>query len=453
MDCAKPVINLTDGFLELLFSMRDKGFSEKTVLQAKQCFLDYLGVALAGAAMRGPENQKLLDSFGPACGFTVIGTGAKTDAFGAVLLNGMNAHAAELDDGHRFGMLHLGSPVLSAMFTAAERESIRGYELITGIIIGYEAAARLACAAQPAHRNKGYHTTGTCGTIGAAMGVAAALGYSRQQAKAALSCAVSSAAGVLEIQEEGSALKPYNAGRAALDGYVSAMMGSVGFRGPDDILGGKRGFLAVMADGAGRAFLEKPADAAPEIERVYRKLYASCRHSHPAVEAALAIAATHNLRPADIDAVRVFTYRAAVTGHDHQAVHGTHSAKMSTPFSVAVALATGKAGVEEFSRAYVENESVNSLARKVKVLADDELTALAPQKRAAKVEIETKAGVFRHRVDTPKGEPENPLSPAELEEKFTHLALFGAKTEKETDEIIQKVWNLESELPGLYELL
>jgi 2-methylcitrate dehydratase PrpD len=127
---------------------------------------------------------------------------------------------------------------------------------------------------------------------------------------------------------------------------------------------------------------------------------------------------------------------------------------MSIPYALSVALVTGKAGIEEFTAEYVNNPEILALAGKVVVSANDKISALVPQQRAAIVEVVTCSGDrYSERVDYPKGEPENPLSNEELEEKFTLLALYGNKSRTEINGIIKAVWNLEKELSSLFRLL
>lgn len=118
-----------------------------------------------------------------------------------------------------------------------------GEDFLRGIILGYEIAIQLASSMQPSHRNKGFHTTATCGTIGAAVGIASALKYNKTQLKSTISAAATSASGILEIQEDGSELKPYNPAIAAVNGFLAARIGRVGFLGPDDILGESAAFF------------------------------------------------------------------------------------------------------------------------------------------------------------------------------------------------------------------
>lgn len=455
LDNKVPNEYLTDAFLESLFSMKNKGISSRSKQKAQECLLDFLGCALAGNAILKNDYPSIFETekIIGASGCSVLGQGLRTNASRAALINGMGAHVTELDDGHRMGMLHLGSAIIPALIAAVETEPVAGSDFLTGIVMGYEAAARLARCLQPGHRNKGFHTTGTCGTVGAAMAIAFAFSYDYKQAKASLTCAVSAAAGLLEIQEDASDLKPFSAGRAALDGYNSAMLGKTGFESPMDILGGRRGFFEVLANGEVDESLLYSDNEKAEIENIYFKLYASCRHSHPAVEAALQIKNANNLSSEDVLRVNIKTYEAAIQGHDHKEILSISSAKMSTPFSVALALSQGHAELSDFSNKSINNENILALAKKTNMILDDELSKISPKKRAAIVEVLTKGGQYNARVDYPKGEPENPLSDEELKGKFISLATYAGKTLSEAEKIIQVVDRVEEDLPTLLSLI
>ena len=124
-------------------------------------------------------------------------------------------------------MIHLSAPIIATLLALAESEKINVHDFLCGIIAGYEAAISLSCLIQPSHRRKGYHATGTCGTIGAAMGASVALRFTREQIATSLSCG--HAGGILEIQEDGSELKPYNAANAALNGLYLRLLVELGF--------------------------------------------------------------------------------------------------------------------------------------------------------------------------------------------------------------------------------
>jgi 2-methylcitrate dehydratase PrpD len=184
------------------------------------------------------------------------------------------------------------------------------------------------------------------------------------------------------------------------------------------------------------------------------KPYAACRYCHPAIDAVLKMRVDHSLRPERIASVNVATYALAVAKHDHTVINGISSAKMSIPYSVAVALVTGKAGIQEYSDECISNPVVADLAKKVGVRPDADLTALFPKYSAAVVEVATLDGKrFIERIDSPKGEAAFPLSDREIEEKCAALAVYGRKSKDESQQIVHMVWDLEKALPNLFLLL
>lgn len=391
--------------------------------QARLCAMDYVGCATAGARMMEKQNRQFLADVARQGGnSTVIGHETKTTLHNAAFLNAMNAHATELDDGHRLGMIHLGASIFSALLTVAELEGIVNENVLRGAVVGYEAAVLSAMAMQPSHKMRGYHTSGTCGTIGAAMAIAAALHFTKHEMRNALSAAVAGAAGLLEMQEDDSELKPYNLAHAAVSGITAAYAALAGYSGPSDPMGGKRGLLAVMSENPNIEVLSNYIEDRYEIERIYRKPYAACRHCHPAIEAALRIKHEHHLKVDDIASVRVETYKLAVGGHDHKSIQGVASAKLSTPFSVALALVKDQAGIDDFNPVNIHDNTILDLCQRVDVIVNDELTSWSPQKRAAIVSITTDEGnTYSWEVDYPKGEPENPMTCSEVEEKYKLL--------------------------------
>lgn len=447
--------NLTDVLVDDIYELMRSPIPEDILTQAKKCLLDYLGVSLAGATIAKDRLTRYLRYYDQKqCEATVIGFDRKASLHNAVIVNGYSGHIAELDDGHRFCNVHLGATVIPAVLAVTEHEQLKGKDLLRGIVIGYEAAIRLLQAIQPSHKNRGHHASGTGGTIGAAIGIAAALNFSKAQLKNALSAAIAGAVGFLEVLEDDSELKPYNIARAGHDGLTAAFLARAGFKGPKDMVGGKRGFFALVAEKHDVKKLMGHKKGTYGIEMIYRKPYAACRHCHAPIEAALSLKEIHGFEIGDIDKINVGTYLAALIGHDYTDIQGITSAKMSTPYSVAVALITGKAGLSEFLPKYIENDKVRALTKKVKVEEDKELSALVPEKRGAIVEIVTYQGAsFTERVDYPKGEPENPMYLKDIEQKFIELALYGGKTREKAGEIIEKVWHIEKDLIGVIDLL
>lgn len=435
-------MNITEILIERVAELQRDSIPGHVLLGARECLVDYVGVCIAGAKILEEYNQKFLKETETAGGkTTVIGMNLKRDAYTAVLVNGWNAHAAELDDGHRFGMIHLGAVIFPALIAIAEEKEIESHMFFKGAAAGYEAAVTLASAMQPSHKKRGYHTTGTCGTVGAAVAAAVASGYSREQMKSSICAAATSAGGILEIQEDGSELKPYNAGHAALAGYVAAKTAVCRGKGPRDILGGPRGMLRVMSGWDGGE-LHLPQNY--YIETIYRKPYASCRHSHAAIEAALTLRKEYGLRAGDIREILVETYEAAVLGHDHTVIHSCASARMSIPYCIAAVIEYGSAGISEFSEKCIWSENISKLLTCIKVKINLELTDLAPQKRAAIVKIKTLDGnQYEQRSDYAKGDHENPMSRMELEEKFISLCSFSGIRKDHAHKILDDIWKYE----------
>ena len=314
---------------------------------------------------------------------------------------------------------------------------------------------------QPGHKLRGYHATGTCCTVGCAMAAAVLLDFTEEQIQGALSAAAAGAAGILEMNQDASELKPYNVGRAALDGIAAAMAGRAGFRGPNDAIGGERGFYAVLADRKDLPrILESKLFQKGQycISEIYFKPYAACRHCHPPIEAALhireQITEEHSAPPdaGMIGRITVRTYGLALHGHDHTAVSGITSAKMSTPYAMTAALLTGEAGVPAYTESMLHTPEIGQVMQKIRMVTDPELDKLNPQKRAAVVEIQLKDGTcYENRVDYPRGEPENPITDKELEQKMA--GLFSEAGRSNASDIIQCVWDYEHQADRLIELM
>lgn len=448
-------MNETKNLYEIILQLQQEQLPNEVISAVKECILDYLGVTVAGAFELNKKLNAYLDILPVRKQeSTVIGLQRRTSIETAALLNGISAHHFELDDGSRFGMVHLGAPILSALFSVANVYNIPSEKFLRAVLVGYEVTIRLASAIQPAHKKKGFHATGTCGCIGAAVAVATALAIDNQHLENIISAAVASASGLLEMIEDTSQLKPFNAGKAAQNGVVAALIGSAGFVGPQDALGGKRGFLSVMSEGLNRDWFIRENDKRYAILGIYRKPYASCRHCHSAVEAAIALRRIHDIKTEDIDEIQIATYGLAVFGHDHTEIVSAGAAKMSIPYSVAAAIVLNDGGMQSMSEEAIQNIEILELTKKVHVNENPEFSSLVPAKRIAQVTIKLKDGrTFAQKVIYPKGEPENPMTTRELEEKFIQMATYAGKSKDYCTQVIQYIADIENQLAKLLDML
>ncbi|NMA13771.1 MAG: MmgE/PrpD family protein, partial [Clostridia bacterium] len=214
---------------------------------AKAAYLDWLGSALAGSDKKPTTIlTKVVKEMGGHPEATLIGDGSQTTAAHAALLNGASSHVVELDDVHKASVLHAGAVVIPAALAVCEKKGKSGKSLIAAIVAGYEVGIRVGEAVTPSHYRK-WHTTGTCGTFGAAAAAAKALDLNEEQCLSTLGSAGTQAAGLWEFIEDGAMSKHLHPGKAAFNGVLSALLAGNGYTAATRIIEGKRGFCAATA--------------------------------------------------------------------------------------------------------------------------------------------------------------------------------------------------------------
>jgi 2-methylcitrate dehydratase PrpD len=222
---------------------------KEVVKRAKACIIDTLGVIIGGIdTEQSRKVVSLVEEMGGKQEATVFGGKRKAPAINAALANGTTAHALDLDDGHAMAQLHPGSCVIPAALAMSEREDSSGRDLITAVIVGYEVMIRIGMAINPGHRDRGFHSTGTCGVFGAAAACGKILGLDAEEMVSALGLAGTQSSGLLESDHRGTMAKALHAGRAAQNGAYSAMLAKMGFTGPDTILEGREGFFRAYGE-------------------------------------------------------------------------------------------------------------------------------------------------------------------------------------------------------------
>lgn len=419
-------MNRSDAFLAEIDALQKKDIPSRVLDRAKQSLLDYLAVTSAGAAFQREKLERYLSFARPETGeFTVIGLGKRLALKEAVFLNGLNAHALDFDDGTNSGIIHLGSPIFSLLLPLAERYDMTVDKLLSAAVIGYETSYTMAVSIQPGHKAMGYHATGTCGVLGATIAAAYMLDFTEEERFNAFAAACVSASGMLKVLDDGSELKPYNVAKSALLALTSIQLAKAGFKGHHDPLGG-RGFFKMMTGSEDVKMKPVQLNGTYAIMKTYTKPYASCRYTHPAVEAVIRM--REKAGADEVERVDIRTYSLAVPGHEHTQIANSYSAKMSIPYAAAAGLMYGRAGLQEFSEERVKDEKLLSLVKRVHVEADAELSKAFPEKQAAVVQITKKDGtIITERVDYPKGEPENPLSETEFKERYDGLMTYAGQ--------------------------
>jgi len=436
--------SLTGKLANFIVGLNYKNLPEEVILKAKHCLMDTIGAALAGS--KTPEAliaKRLAEKLNQKKEATLFTGRGKIGCLEAAMANGIMAHALELDDGNRFAQGHPGITVIPAVVALAEKEKMKGKDMIPAIVAGYEVFGRVGAAGNPSHFNRGFHTTGTCGTFAAAAAASRLLNLNESKMVSALGIAGSQAAGLFAFMADGTMTKVLHAGKAAHNGILSALLAKEGFTGPSTVLENERGFYKAFADAFNPQRILHGLGERYEIMNTYVKFHASCRHSHPAIDAILDMRSRYSIQPEEIEKMNFYTYTIAAKFVDGKEVQTPLSGKMSLPYSASVAILDGRVGLEEFKAKKLKDETVRKMMEKIDVYPDPELDKMVPDHRGAKVEVILKDGRnFTSEVLDAKGEPENPGSESDLLDKFHLLARTVFKKDR-IEKILEKIDGLE----------
>ncbi|AET67314.1 uncharacterized protein involved in propionate catabolism [Desulfosporosinus orientis DSM 765] len=436
--------------LELACFIKGLRFADlpaEVVLAAKNAFLDWLGSAAAGSQREpGRIVLSVAEELGGKAEATLISTGRKTSSILAAFVNGSVSHIVELDDVHKASIIHAGAPIIPAALAAAEKTGAGGRALIEGIVAGYESAIRIGEAVTPAHYHY-WHTTGTVGTFGAAAAAGKILNLSEKELVHALGTAGTQAAGLWEFLADGAMSKHLHPGKAALNGLLAALLAGHGFTGASKIIEGEKGFVRATAQEFDLSKISQGLGQNYKILENCIKIHASCRHTHPAIDLVLELVKKYDLTPENIQTIVTRTYPIALDLTGNYEPHTLYAAKFSLPFCVALAAKQRKAGLNDFNQQTLVDPVIRDLMSRVQLMEDPEITALYPAKWPALVEITDSEGkMFSQRTDYPAGDPENPVSQRDLEQKFRELASahFGVARVQELVLLISQLEDLSS---------
>lgn len=403
---------------------------DEVVAKAQVCILDVLGCGLAGAAHPAVSALRAaVDPRPPAPGqpgATVWGSGLRTSPSTAALLNGTMSHVVNADDAHKESMGHPGAVVVPAAVAVAEAVGASGAALLQAVVAGYECLLRIGLGIGIAsHRARGWYSTSTLGPFGAAAAAAKLLGLDACAMTGALGHAGAQAGGLWAFSADGSLGSVVSAGRAAESGVLAALLARSGFAGPAQILeAADGGFLRAVSDQS------DPDRILADRERftildVSLKPYPSSRTTHAAIDACLAIRARLAGRPGWIDRlsrVTIHTYPVAKRQADIAAPPTAWMASLSLQYTAAVALLEGAVGLEHFAPPHLESAAIRAVMDKVAVVVDPDLAAAFPGRWSCRVEVVGADGLDETEgVDSARGDPRNPMSAAEVRDKFRRL--------------------------------
>ena len=342
----------------------------------------------------------------------------------AALVMGALTHILETDDLHRASVVHPGCVVVPAAWTVGQRIGASGKHVLRAVLEGFEIACRVGMGVGPAHYRI-WHNTATCGPYGAAMAAATLLGLDEDQTVHALGNAGSQSAGLWEFLHTGAMTKHLHAGHAAQAGVQAADLAVLGFTGPPRILEGPQGFFAAACPDAVPERVLEDLDGPWQLMQTSMKPWPSCRHTHPAIDAALELSAKlHHCGPDDLHAVTVETYQAAADVCDRPHAETEYQAKFSLQHCIAMALLDGDVTLGSFSdEARLRGRR---LASGIAIEVAEPYAAAYPRDWGSAVTLTMRDGT-RHCAEREcaRGDPEAPLAPPEVVDKALQLMRFG----------------------------
>jgi 2-methylcitrate dehydratase PrpD len=365
----------------------------------------------------------------------------------AFLMGGLT-HILEVDDVHRASVVHTGAVTVPAVLALATGRDIPGEKLLRAVLFGFEATCRVGMAVGPAHYRV-WHNTATCGPYGSAMAAATLLDLDDDQTMHALGNAGTQSSGVWEFLKTGAMSKHLHAGRAAEAGVVAAELAELGFTGPPAILEGPTGFFAAACpDPDPEAVLRDP-HAPWQVHQTSIKPWPSCRHTHPAIDASLALSGQIDLSA--IKSIELATYAAALDVCDRPVATTDYEAKFSLQHCVAAALQRGKMDFAAFG----DDARVQAapLAEKIHLTTGEPYATAYPAAWGAGISVELENGTtIESTKEECKGDPEAALSDEEMVSKARDLMRFGGVND--SDRVIDGILNLSSggSLPDLEDL-
>ncbi|ASW01262.1 MmgE/PrpD family protein [Paraburkholderia aromaticivorans] len=415
--------------------------------EAKRSLVNYVAVALAGCS--DPTLAKAVRTyqrFSAGEGAGVIGRRERFDMLNAAALNAMSANVFDFDDTHIPTIIHPSAPVAAALFAFAESlaevdphaRPLSGEALLLAFVVGVEVECRIGNAVSPEHYRRGWHITSTCGVFGAAAALAKAQGLSAQQIGWALGNASAQAGGLVETL--GTMAKSISVGNAARNGLLSALLAADDFSGPDAPLEGTHGFLRVTA-------------AKPDVEALTRELgreWALLSNTYkpypcgvvlnPVIDACLDLRRDAHWTVDEVERVELTGHPLLRERTDRPNVRSGRESQVSAQHAVAVVLATGKAGLAQFSDSAVANPSLRAFGARLRFIDDASWPV-----ESAQVAVVLRSGeTVSRRIQAARGSLAAPLADVELAAKLRDLAAYGGSGVA-PQPLLDALWRFDSE--------
>lgn len=421
---------LTAALGDFIAGLRYEHIPEAAVHIAKQGIADCVGVMLAGSIEPAVEAVRRGFAADAAGGDSSICFGSeRAPAHVAAWVNGTAAHVLDYDDVALKGS-HPSAVLVPAILAEAEAVGASGRDMLRAYVAGFETWGELISRDKGNYQRKGWHPTGVFGAVGAAAACAALRGATAQEAARALGIAASQASGVMA--NLGFMTKPMHAGKAAACGLLAARFAVAGLTAAPDALEHEQGYLGALSP-AGDVDRERAPSLPPARWRLVEqglaiKQYPVCYRAHRAIDAMLGLVRNHGLEPDDVKAIVVrFSPSHDVILKNHRP-RTAIDAKFSIEFALACALVARRVGLRDLADEFVLSDPIQRLVPRVSIeIESEEMPGTSGYAPYDMVRVETVAGEMleSEHVRHARGDPQAPLSAAELWAKFEDCALWS----------------------------
>jgi len=417
--------------------------------KAKLVFLDAVGIALASSTMDfGGMALDAARALGGNRESRLVGTPDKVAAANAVLANGTLAHGLDYDDTLEGAIVHTGCCGAMTALAVGEALGASGKAVLEAAVAGIEAMCKIRLVAPGKFHARGFHPTALCATFGAAAAAGKLYGLETAQWADAFGICGSQSSGIIEYLADGTWTKRLHPGWSSHAGIVAVLLAQRGFRGPAAVFEGTHGFFHAFAGDQG-VNLQRLDELGKtwEIPKLTFKTYPCGSISHPYMDCALRLRQKYSIRPETIAEVVCRTAEGPVHRlweplKEKQRPVSGYGAKFALPYSIAVMLVRGKAGLAEFTDEAIRDEEILKVADKIRYELD--ATIDYPRHLSGHVKIRLDDGtLLEENQPFPRGGYELPLPPEDIEEKFRANASLAVTREK-AEEIIAAVRGLDS---------
>jgi 2-methylcitrate dehydratase PrpD len=437
---------LTESLAGYWSAARYEDLPPDIVRLAKRFLIDNLAAGIAGArtdvveAVLGAAQLAVESQQGSAA---LWGRTETLPAPMAAMVNGTAAHALELDDFGGCG--HSGAVVIPAICALAGQVSFSGQDAISALVCGYDLCARTLEGAggyRPVN-DLGWHSTGICGSFGAAAASAKLLGLDAERFADALGVAGTFTGGTWAFLADGAMTKRFHPGKAAENGLMAALLARSGMTGPRKVLEAEwGGFYSTYSKGI----------AVPEatlaglgrefgIARSGMKPYACCRGLHACQDALFELMWELGVDSAQIAGMVVHGNDQYRLQFDRLEISNMLDAQFSIQYALAVGATSGRGTLDQFSPLRTTDPEVQRLMRATIVLAD---RTLRPGEYPPLELVLSDGRRAQRHIKFARGAPERPLTDTELRIKVDSLLLpaLGAARAKELTDCIDALESL-----------